>query len=172
MCFRVCPECGVGARPVVGPPHNSSTCTYCSLAGPLIFVTAKMATNSTPLTVIGINSGSVTIRASGEGIRRVLITPLGQPGQMSTQLVPPVIDKVLLKAVAKTGKKKDKLFTLRRINTGKVCTCDELKKLIKKQLCDDVIAWEEFDAGYINHKRGERLSVLKCRGSPGGVERN
>ena len=120
-----------------------------------------MATNSTPLTVVGVNNGSVTTQAGGVGIRRVLITPLGQPGQMSTQLVPPVIDKVLLKAVAKTGKKKDKLFTLRRINTGKVCTCDELKKLIKKQLCDDVIAWEEFDVGYINNKRGEKVISIR-----------
>jgi hypothetical protein len=69
----------------------------------------------------------------------ILITPLGQPGQMTTPLVPSVIDKVLLKAVAKTGKKKDKIFTLvHRINTAEVCTCDKLKKLIKKQLCDDV----------------------------------
>ena len=113
-----------------------------------------MATNSTtPVTVVGVNNGSVTTQASGgAGIKRVLITPLGQPGQLApTQLAPPVIDEVLLKAVAKTGKK-DKTFTLRHINMGKVYTCDELKKLIKKQLCSDVIAWEEFDIGYINSK--------------------
>ena len=117
-----------------------------------------MATNSTtPVTVVSVNNGSVTTQASsGAGIRRVLITPLGQPGQ----LAPPVIDKVLLKAVAKTGKK-DKTFTLRHINTGKVCTCDELKKLIKKQLCNDVIAWEEFDIGYVNSKRGEKVVSIR-----------
>ena len=98
---------------MVGPPHNSSMCCSLAIAGPLIFVTTKKAANST---VVGVNNGSVTTWASGEGIRRVLITPLGQPGQISTQLVPSVIDKVLLKAVAKTGKKKDKLFTLCCIN--------------------------------------------------------
>ena len=119
-----------------------------------------MATNSTPLTVVSMNNGSVTTQASGAGIRRILITPLGQPGQMSTQLVPPVIDKVLLTAAAKTGKKKDKLFILYRINTSQVCMCDELKKLIKKQLCDNVIAWEEFDVGYIN-KWGEKVISIR-----------
>ena len=68
---------------------------------------------------------------------------------------------MLLKEVAKTGKKKDKTFTQRRINTAKVCTCEELKKLIKKQLCDDVIAWEEFDVGYINSKRGEKVVSIR-----------
>ena len=38
-----------------------------------------------------------------------------------------------------------------------MCT---LKKLIKKQLCDDVIAWEEFDVGYIN-KRGEKVVSIR-----------
>ena len=65
-------------------------------------------------------------QASGGGIRQILITLLGQKAdQMATQLVSPVI---LLKAVAKTGKKKDKLFTPRCINAGKVCTCDEPKE--------------------------------------------
>ena len=80
---------------------------------------------------------------------------------MTTQLVPPVIDKVLLKAMAKTGEKKDKTFTLRRINMAKVCTCAELKKLIKKQLCDDVITWEEFDVGYINSKQSEKVVSIR-----------
>ena len=87
-----------------------------------------MATNLSPLTVVGVNNGSVTTQAGGTGIRRVLITPLGQPGRKS---VPPVIVKVFLKAVAKTGKKKDKIeeiFTLHRINTDKVCTCDGAKE--------------------------------------------
>ena len=28
-------------------------------------------------------------------------------------------------------------------------SCDDLKKLIKRQLCDDVVDWEKFDVGYI-----------------------
>lgn len=82
------------------------------------------------------------------GIRRVLFTPLGagpHPSQVSTKAVPDIIDKVLLNAVAKA---RERCFT-----------SDELKKLIKKQLSDDVIEWEEFDVGYINGKRGEKSSV-------------
>ena len=123
-----------------------------------------MATNSTkPVTVVGVNNGSVTTQASsGAGIRWVLITLLGQPDQLApTQLALPVIDKVLLKAVAETEKKKDKTFTLCHINTGKVCMCDKLKKFIKKQLCNDVIAWEEFDIGYINSKWGEKVVSIR-----------
>ena len=36
-----------------------------------------------------------------------------------------------------------------------------LKKLIKKQLCDDVIAWGEFDVGYINNKWGEKVISIR-----------
>ena len=61
-------------------------------------------------------------------------------------LVPSVIDKVLIKAVAK-----------RKIN---LCmnrfTC--VMRLIKKQLCDDVIAWEEF-----NH------NILHCYYIPSSI---
>ena len=43
-----------------------------------------------------------------------------------------------------------------------MCSCDELKKLIKKQLCDGVIDWEEFDVGYINtNKRGEKVVSIR-----------
>ena len=100
------------------------------------------STHTTPLVVVGVNNGVVTTHAggtSGVGIRLhvVLITPLGQAS--SIQSAHPVqIDMVLLKAVAKTGKKKDKLFTLCRIDTDKVSSCNELKQLIKKRFCDDV----------------------------------
>ena len=75
----------------------------------------------------------------------------------------PGIDKVILKAVAKARKKKEKLFTLRHIETDKVSSCDGLKKLIKKQLCDDVIDWEEFDVGYINSKQGEKVISIRSK---------
>ena len=55
-------------------------------------------------------------------------------------------------------------FIYGRINTGKVCSCDELRKLIKKQLSnDDIIEWEEFDVGYINGKRGEKVISIRSR---------
>ena len=33
--------------------------------------------------------------------------------------------------------------------------------MIKKQLYDDVIAWEEFDVGYINNKRDEKVISIR-----------
>ena len=116
-----------------------------------------MATYST---VVGVNNGVVADGASGARVRRVLITPLGQTVS-SPQVPNPVIDKVLLKAVSKTGKKKDKIFVLRRIETGKVTSCDDLKKLIKKQLRNDVIDWEDFDVGYVSSKRGEKIISIR-----------
>ena len=69
-----------------------------------------------------------------------------------------MIDKVLLKAATKAGQKKDRVFTLRGIDTSKVLACDDLKKLIKRQLDDDVIEWEEFDIGYSQQKQSGGFS--------------
>ena len=102
--------------------------------------------NTVDVSIIGVNNGSINTQATSIGARRVLITPLGQTSQFVTRST--VIDKVLLKAVTKAGQKKDKIFTLRGIDTSKVLACDDLKKLIKRQLDDDVIEWEEFDIGY------------------------
>ena len=69
---------------------------------------------------------------------------------------------MLLKAVSKTAGKKDKIFTLRRIDTGKVTSCDDLKKLIKRQLRDDIVDWEEFDVGYTDSsKRGDKVISIR-----------
>ena len=72
----------------------------------------RMDTDSTPLSVpiAGVNNGVSVVTAQaggagGAGIRRVLITPLAQPVQVLTK-VQRVIDKVILKAVTKTGKTK------------------------------------------------------------------
>ena len=115
--------------------------------------------------VVGVNNGVVTTQADGTRVRRVLITPLGQTGHGSAQRSQtplPIIDKVLLKAVSKSaGKKKDKIFALRRIETEKVTSCDDLKKLIKRQLRDDVVDWEEFDVGYTNSKRGDKVISIR-----------
>lgn len=112
---------------------------------------AVMSNSGSSFTVVGVNNGSVN--AQQAGVRRVLITPLGQTAHQ------PVIAKVLLKAVTKTGKKKEKVFTLRNINPSNVRSCDELRRLIKHQLSDDVIA--EFDVGYVTSTRGEKvISIL------------
>ena len=83
---------------------------------------------------VGVNNRVVTTQDDGTRVRRVLISPFGQMGHGSAQAVhvPPIIDKVLLKAISKTAEKKDKIFTLPRIETEKVTSCDDLNKLIKK----------------------------------------
>lgn len=141
--------------------HPTLTCSAHNLV---------MATHSTPLAVVGVNNGVVTTRAGGvcgTGVRRVLITPLGQPAQVPThvQTTPSVINKVLLKAVTKEAKKKEKIFTLRHIYTEKISSCDELKKIIKQQLSNDIIDWEEFDVGYINinRKQGEKVISIRSK---------
>lgn len=112
---------------------------------------AVMSNSGSSFTVVGVNNGSVN--AQQAGVRRVLITPLGQTAHQ------PVIAKVLLKAVTKTGKKKEKVFTLRNINPSNVRSCDELRRLIKHQLSDDVIA--EFDVGYVTSTRGEKVISIR-----------
>ena len=82
-----------------------------------------MSNSGSSFTVVGVNNGSVN--AQQAGVRRVLITPLGNQ---------PVIARALLKAVSKTGKKKEKVFTLRNINPNSIRSCDELRRLIKLQL--------------------------------------
>ena len=127
--------------------------------------TFRVLSSMSTYSVVGVNNGVVTTQANGTRVRRVLITPLGQMGHGSAQVsvhVPPIIDKVLLKAVSKTAGKKDKIFTLRRIDTGKVTSCDHLKKLIKRQLRDDVVDWEEFDVGYTDSsKRGDKVISIR-----------
>ena len=57
------------------------------------------------------------------------------------------LEKVILKAVYKGNKKDSKSFTLRKIKTGSVRTCDNLKEVIRKQLCQEIIP-NDFDVGY------------------------
>ena len=94
-------------------------------------------------------------------VRRVLITPLDQTSKVTP--APHVLGRVLMKAVTKTGKKKDKIFTLRNIETVKISSCEKLKRLIKLQLHNDVIDWEEFDVGYINSKRTEKVISVRSK---------
>lgn len=121
----------------------------CVCGGALVIV---MSTGSS-FTVVGVNNGSVQAQAAG--VRWILITPLGEGANQ------PVIARVLLKAVSKTGKKREKVFTLRNINPGNVGSCDELKRLIKHQLSDDVIACNEFDIGYVTSTRGDKVISMR-----------
>lgn len=82
--------------------------------------------------------------------RGVTVTPLSThiscQGQSTKQKV---VGKVLLKAVARSGKKSAKTFTLRNINVSDVDTCSLLKSLIRAQLREDISAYD-FDVGYLN----------------------
>lgn len=83
----------------------------------------------------------------------VLVTPL-RPSSAAS--LPPVatsascciIDKVILKAVSKTGKHY-KLFTLRSIDCNKVVSREDLKAIIRRQLQDD-IKRRDFDIGVVS----------------------
>ena len=124
----------------------------------------SMATGSTPLAVVGTNQAIVSQRGGigiGAGARRVLITPL----TLNFEGLQTVIEKVHLKAVTKgTSKKKEKVFTLRRIETSKVVSCTELKKLIHQQLSGDIINWEKFDVGYISlSNRSEKVITIRTK---------
>jgi hypothetical protein len=59
-----------------------------------------------------------------------------------------IIDKVILKAVSKTGKNY-KLFTLRSIDCNKVVSREDLKAIIRRQLQDD-IKRRDFDIGVVS----------------------
>ena len=59
------------------------------------------------------------------------------------------LDKVLLKAACKAGKQKDsKTFTLRNVDVAAVLLSQDLKKLIKESLHDDICS-RDFDIGYM-----------------------
>ena len=87
---------------------------------------------------------SVTVNSG-----RVRVTPLsgcqGHPlsNEKSTKL-----DKIVLRAVCKDDSKVCRSFTLRNIDTALVCSCDDLKIVIRSQLCQD-ITQEDFDVGYV-----------------------
>lgn len=130
------------------------------------------------VSVMNVNtpgSGSVAISPMQSNVvpvnsgRRVLITPLRAHQQYlaSSNLNRPlqqlplqkprgasVIKKVLLKAVTKNkNKKSQKTFMLRNIDPDAVVSCDSLKRVIKVQLNEEIVANNEFDVGFIQGSR-------------------
>ena len=64
-----------------------------------------------------------------------------------------IISEILIKVVCKSGggAKKDaccKTFTLRNVDIEQVSTRDQLKRIIRTQLADDIIIQGDFDVGY------------------------
>ena len=84
--------------------------------------------------------------------RQMLVTPLTVPARAG----PSLIDKVLLNAVSKTGKKEAKIFTMRSIDTEKIVSRDALKTAIRGQLRKDIIC-TDFDIGFMN--RNSAISI-------------
>lgn len=113
-----------------------------------------------------VNRGNMVTAQAGSGPGRVLITqyrpggviqppvrPKPSQNQNPVALKPTqpgtVIERVLIKACTKAPPKKDKTFSLRHLDTAQVSSITALKKEIVKQLCEDIIDWEEFDIGYM-----------------------
>ncbi len=125
-------------------------------------------------TVTLVSNGAMTSRRPGTGIaRQVLVTPLtkanpanntfqqqrvfaatrsslnSQPSSSAShQHTANKVDKVLLKAVNKKGKKDSKTFTLRNVNQHALLTSDDLKRVIRMKLSDDITSGD-FDVGYV-----------------------
>ena len=112
---------------------------------------------------VTVNNGSNRPAVVSPGLGRgVVITPLRTGHTVKAQnqrqvFVNParqentIVPKLLIKAVCKSSSKKEavktcKTFTLRDVNVAQVVTRDQLKRVIKQQLDDDVI--DNFDVGY------------------------
>ena len=68
-----------------------------------------------------------------------------------------VLNRVLIKAVPKGGGKGEgKNFTLKNVNTAELSSCNQLKALIKEQLCDDIESGS-FDVGFIDGSNVVRI---------------
>ena len=83
---------------------------------------------------------------------RSSLTPVGlglgrRSSTASSTTRHPVVEKVMLKAVSKSGKKASRSFALRNLNPACVNTCDDLKALIRAQLTGDITS-KDFDIGY------------------------
>ena len=83
---------------------------------------------------------------------RSSLTPVGlglgrRSSTASSTTRHPVVEKVMLKAVLKSGKKASRSFALRNLNPACVNTCDDLKALIRAQLTGDITS-KDFDIGY------------------------
>ena len=118
--------------------------------------------------------GQLNILAGG---KQVVVTPLSQAMSSSSSrqrqdnhtagtteaTTAAVIDKILVKVFPKGNKKESKTFTLRHIDTRKICSCDQLKLEIRTQLKNDVSGY--FDVGYFQgatHSISSKEAMYLC----------
>ena len=131
-----------------------------------------------------VGNSSVTVN-SGSGGRQVVVSPLSSVGHPPSSpinqrqvLATPLcvqrpvgtplptgqrsvgkLDKLILKEVCKSTKKDSRNFTLRNLNTTEVCSCDDLKKVIRSQLHQDITS-KDFDIGYV---QGSNVIRIRSR---------
>ena len=80
--------------------------------------------------------------------RQVVVTPL--PASCASASASEPIAKVLLKAVSKAAKgSSHKLFTLRHVDARKMLSCEEVKRVIRSQLKEDIVLGD-FDVGFLS----------------------
>ena len=118
-----------------------------------LHIKRRMAGNDAQYISIAGQQPTITLVNNGTSrppavTRQVLVTPLGsahtvqqQRTSMNSQPTSHTVskvDKVLLKAVNKKGKKEPKTFTLRDVDRLAFLTCDNLKSVIKRKLSDDI----------------------------------
>ena len=133
-------------------------------------------TGQQPRVGLTVNNDVAPFRQATSGTRQVLITPL-RPTTASSQqhvhvggptatqgpaTIPPQtstrlfgqensssrVDKVLLKAVNKKNKKDPKTFTVRNLKQSDTGSCDDLKRVIRRNLSEDITSGD-FDVGYL-----------------------
>ena len=103
--------------------------------------------------LIGSKAKKFTVSPSSQSSQsapRQVVATILPPNQPQLAEKPPVIKKILLKAVSRQSKGKDqpKTFTLSNIVPDQISCCKDFKSLIKEQLSGD-ITQDEFDLGYV-----------------------
>ncbi len=73
--------------------------------------------------------------------------PVGMPQPRGQRSIGK-LGKIILKAACRSTKKDSRSFTLRSIDPAEICSCDYLKKVIRKQLHQDITP-KDFDVGYV-----------------------
>lgn len=120
--------------------------------------------------LLGNHSSASVMVTNAAGRRQVLVTPISaihQPQAPSEQCShskfqrqSDVVDKVILRAVNSSAKtaKDSKAFILRHIKTNLVCTCEDLKQIIRNQLGIEITS-DDFDVGYIQGSTVVRIQT-------------
>ena len=145
--------------------NNGSLNQVSSPSGGHVTVTPLVNPAARPVSVTVLRSGSsmsgLPLPVTQTSSARVPFDITAQQrqrmqGQHTTFVSIPPLNRVLVKAVLKGENKDGKIFTLRNVDTTIISSCDDLKKTIKQQLCEDIVA-DDFDVGYVDGSSIVRL---------------